>query len=41
MLPKKQYHDLIQLVIKIDKTAFMSLHPTNDVFGIGFKEYKQ
>ena len=40
MIPKKQYHELIQLVIKHDDQAFMSLHTTTDIFGSGFKEYK-
>ena len=40
MIPKKQYHDLIQIVTSIDKDAFMSLHTTTDVFGYGFKKYE-
>ena len=40
MIPKKQYHDLMKLVIDIDKNAFLSLQVTSDIFGDGFKKYE-
>lgn len=40
VIPKKQYHDLMQIVINADKNAFMSLQTTSDIFGFGFKRYE-
>ncbi len=40
MIPKKQYHELMNIVNKIDSSAFMTIQVTNAVFGDGFRDFK-